>query len=58
MSHFTKAILDIIAETNGAAELTYEDMITRINQKFEQRGIEQRVGLYRSEEQARYRFLQ
>jgi hypothetical protein len=53
MSHFTKAMLDIIAETNCAAELTYEDMITNINQKFEKRGIEQRVGLYRSEEQAR-----
>jgi hypothetical protein len=40
MSHFTKTILDIIAETNGVAKLTYKDMITRINHKFAERCIE------------------
>jgi hypothetical protein len=37
--------LDIIAEKNGVAELTYENLITRINWKFENRGIEQRANL-------------
>jgi hypothetical protein len=49
--------LDIVEKTNGAEGLIYQEMITRVNQKFEVRNIAQTAGLYCSAEQLRELFL-
>jgi hypothetical protein len=49
--------MDIVEETNDATTLTYHDTTTRVNQKFQERNINQSAGLYCSAEQDREFFL-